>query len=428
MTSAFRNFARKAQLIGIISSLSLSISLASVASSRAQEITLRVDAAASIYAPMFNELAQTFEAQNPNIRISMDTSSRSQVDEFQKTLRLALVDDLPDVSFQGPNYLAALAQDGHIIPLDKWINADPEWTEDRFSPSVVRSTQISGQTMGLGVGFSFPIIYYNVDLVKESQSGDVTLPKDWDSILVLAQKIQTLHPGQLGIYSRFEALYSQGVIRSLGGRIGDSDGKHPTLSDPNTMKGIELFQRIGALGQGANGMTGDQARQAFSAGQIAIHLDSSSSLGRFLEDSNGHFSLGTAPLPLADLGELPTSGFAVVMHVEDPTRQEAAWRFMKFVASSEGQTILGKNTGFVPANEVALTASSDLAEYYSSIPQVQAVTDSIRRVAPWYLFDTNNNERIDALFADYMEKVVAQKTTPEVAEKELTSQIDELIN
>ena len=425
---------KRAGMAVILAVALLSISAATVIAGEsgkikpsARNLTLQVNAAASIYADMFNKLARTFEAQNPGIRISMDTTARSQSVAFQKTLRLAVVDDLPDVSFQGPNHLRYLKNNGYIQALDTWINADPEWTKDRFSPSVTQSTKIGGQTMGLGVGFSFPIIYYNVELVKEARNGVPTLPGDWKGILSLAEKIKGLHPDILGIYARFQSFYSQGLIRSLGGRLGNESGTMATLSEPGTLAGIRIFQQIGALGQAENAMTGDQARQAFSAGKTAIHLDSSSSLRRFLKQSKGRFELGTAPLPLGENGELSTSGFAIVMHTKDPRQKSAAWRFMKFVAGPEGQAILGSETGFVPGNEIPVETPDLLGDYYAAIPQIKAVLDSIPYAGPWYLFKGPNNKRIGSLFDTYMERVVMQEITPENAALKLTRDINALI-
>lgn len=409
-------------LATIPSAFALSAAVAS-----AQEVTLRVDAAASIYSEMFNELAQQFEAQNPKIRIVMDTSSRDQIEEFQKTLRQAVVNDLPDVSFQGPNYLKVLVDNQYVNPVDSWISSDPEWTEEKFSTSVTRSAQIGGRTMGLAVGFSFPVIYYNVDLVKEAQGGDAALPDDWGGILRVAKRIKELHPNILPIYAQTTSLYSQGLIRSLGGRIGDESGRTVTLIDPKTLAAITVLQRIGALGQGESAMTGNQARQAFSAGQTAIHVDSSSSLRRFLNDAVGHFELATAKLPLAKNGELSTSGFILVMHTKDAKKQELAWRFMKFVASADGQKIIGTKTGFVPGNEVAVKMPEILGNYYSSIPQIKPVLDSTPFAAPWYLFEGSNNERIRKIFEDAMEGVVLQKIAPEDAARGLTKEITPLI-
>lgn len=408
--------------------LALAFTSCSIAYASAQDLTLRVDAAASIYADMFNDLARTFEAANPGIKISMDTSERDQNSAFQKTMRLALVGDLPDVSFQGPVYLKTLVERQIIQPLDGLISSDSNWTEDSYSPSITRSTKIDGKTMGLGVAYSFPIIYYNVDLVREAQDGNATLPADWDGILGVAKKVQELHPDALGIYAQFRALYSQSLIRSGGGRLGDETGTKVLLSDPKTLAGLELFQRIGEAGQAANAMSGDQARQSFSAGKIAIQVDSSSSLRRFLTQSEGLFDLATATLPLdAEDGELSTSGFAVVLHTKDKERQDAAWRFMRFVASPEGETILGTKTGFVPGNEAAVHPSGQLGNYYASIPQMQAVLDSIPVAGPWYLFRGANDERIEALLDDYIESIIMQKISPQDAARELTGKIGALV-
>ena len=393
----------------------------------AQEITLRVSGAASNYSELFDELAAGFEAQNPDIRISVDNSASDQGDAFRRTLRMALINELPDISFQGPNYLRTIVDRGVVQPLDGWISSDPEWTTERFSPSITNSGTIAGRTIALGVGFSFPILYYNADLVREVQNGADGMPRDWDGIFSVAERVSEINPDIMGIYARFQTFYSQSVIRSLGGRLGDEDGEVVTLTEPETLEALRVFQRIGELGQAQNAMTRSQARQAFSAGQVAIHLDSSSSLRNFLNASEANFELGTSPLPLVGSGELATSGFLVVMHADEPARQEAAWQFMRYVVSPEGQEVIGSRTGFLPANEIAVRSPDILGGYYETIPQMGALIDSLPYVGPWYLFAGDNNARIASVLDDTIEQIIAQNLDVHAGAENAQREIDVLI-
>ncbi|MCR9196499.1 MAG: extracellular solute-binding protein [Hyphomonas sp.] len=383
--------------------------------------------AASNYSELFKELAESFEAQNPGISITVDNAASDQSDALQRTLRAAVIDDLPDVSFQGPNNLRTIVDRGVVQPLDSLVSSDPDWTAERFSPSVTNSGAMAGQTMALGVGFSFPILYYNADLVRDAQGGTAGLPGDWDGILGVAQAVNEQNPDRMGIYARFQTFYSQSVIRTMGGRLGDESGEVVTLTEPETLAALRVFERIGALGQAQNAMTKSQARQAFSAGQVAIHLDSSSSLRNFLNAAEGNFELGTARLPLAEDGQLATSGFVVVMHTDDPARQDAAWRFMKHVVSPEGQGIIGSRTGFVPSNEIAVQSPDILGAYYDTISQMGALVDSLPYVGPWYLYAGANNARIASIMDDTIEQIIAQNLDARAGAEEAQDQIQALI-
>ncbi|MFA1624906.1 extracellular solute-binding protein [Rhizobium mongolense] len=395
---------------------------------QAADVTLRVDTTPSIFADMFKDLVTAFEAKNPTIHLQIDTSQRDQTDTIQRTMRQAVVGELPDVSFQGFNYLKLLADGGHIQPLDGLIAADSEWNETQYSPSVVATGKINGKIYALGVGFAFPILYYNADLVAEVQGGNNELPTDWDGILAVAQKIQKAHPDVLGAYTRYNSFLSQGHIMSRGGSLGNADGTAVAFTDDKGMAAFDLFRRFGEAGQAKVDMTDSQARQSYVSGKIGILADSSSSLESFAQQAEGKFEIGTAHFPFAETGaELPTSGIAVVLHTTDPERQKAAWQFMRFVSGPEGQNIVGRKTGYVPANEVAVNRADLLGDYYKANPAMKATLASIPYAAAWYAFQGPNAARIDKLFVEYLQQVVTLQQAPKDAARALAAEISGLI-
>lgn len=392
----------------------------------AQQMTLQVDTTPSIFADMFKELVTTFEKENPNIQVEIDTSQRDQTDSIQRTMRQAIVGQLPDLSFQGFNYLKLLADNGHLIPLDDMIASAPDWNSE-YSPSVTATAQADGKLYGLGVALSFPLIYYNADLVSEAQGGNPVLPGDWDGILAVARKIQELHPDLLGAYTRYNSFMSQGHIMSRGGSLGNADGTEVTFTDAKGMAAFKLIQRFGQLGQAKIDMTDSQVRQAYAGGRVGILLDSSSSLESYSRQVGEKFEIGTAHFPFEAGAKLPTSGIAAVMHTTDPERQKAAWLFMRFVAGPEGQNIVGRMTGYVPANEVPVNRPDLLGDYYKARPAVNATLASIPYAAAWYVFKGQNAARIDKLFLERMQQVVTLQQSPEDAAAALARDVSTLI-
>lgn len=394
----------------------------------AQQIDLRVDATPSIFADMFLDLKASFESRNPDIKISLDTSQRDQSDMIQRTLRQAIVNQLPDVSFQGFNYLRALSQAGHVVALDDLIAKDPQWKAEAYSPSVTAVGRLEGGVYGLGVAFSFPILFYHAGLVSEAQGGNSQLPGTWDEILELAARIQEKNPSVLGAYTRYNSFLFQGHVMSGGGSLGNAEGTEVRFTDEKGMEALRRIARFGELGQAGADMTDSQARQSFAGGRIGVLVDSSSSLENFQKQSEGRFEVATAPLPLnPENGRLPTSGIAVVLHTSDSLRREAAWKFMRFVTGPEGQTIVGRKTGYVPANEVPVRTPSLLGDYYAKSPAMNAALKSIGHAASWYEFAGPNAPRINELFATELQQLVTLKRTPEDMAQSLEKEIGRLI-
>ncbi|PBB51877.1 extracellular solute-binding protein [Mesorhizobium sp. AA22] len=393
----------------------------------AAPITLQVDATPSIFAEMFQNLVKAFEVENPDVKINLDLTQRDQTDAIQSVLRKGLVGQLPDISFQSFNYLKLLDDQGYVAPVGDFIKSDTSWSTD-FSPSVTQATTINGKVLGLSVAFSFPVVFYNKELVAEAQNGDGTLPGTWDGILGVAKSIQQQHPDVLGAYTRYNSFVGQGFILSQGAEVGNAAGTEVAFANDAGRHAFDLFRQFGEAGQAKVDMTDEQARQAFSGGKIAILVDSSSSLESFQRAAQGHFEIGTIRFPFAnDSGKIPTAGIAVLLHARDDDRAKAAWRFMRFVSSPKAQVIVGKSTGYVPANNVAVETADLLGQYYKDRPAMSAALDSIAYAAPWYAFNGTGAARIDQLFLDSARQVVTLRQSPADAVADLQNKIPGMV-
>jgi multiple sugar transport system substrate-binding protein len=391
---------------------------------RAEVTTLRVTATPSFYGEMYRNLVLAFEQKHPDVQIRLDLPAGDQTDMIQATLRSVSVNDLPDVSFQGFNFLRTLDEQKLLVPLERFIAGDPDWTSKEYSGSVTSAAKVDGKLVGLGCATAFPILYYNGDLVAEAQGGNDQLPSDWDGIMTVAAKIQALHPNVLGIYSRYNLFIFQGLLDSRGGRIMSADGSKATFTEQPGRDAVALLRRIGEAGQAKADMTLDQLQQAFVGGTVAIKVNSSSSIAGLEKKINGRFHMKTALLPiLSDKAGLPTAGVAVVMFTNDPARQKLAWQFMKFVTSAEGQAIVGKSTGYVPANQVATERADILGDYYGRQPAMRAALAAVPLAVSYYAFPGSNSARIEKLVEDALREVITLRKSPQQAIAELERDI-----
>lgn len=391
---------------------------------QAHVAVLRVSAAPSTFSKAFRALASAFERENPDVRINLDVSQFDQPAIMRQTLRMAIFGDLPDVSFQGANYLRLLADRNLLVPLDQFMNADPAWNPQLYSPSVASAGRVGKTTYGLGVGMSFPIVFYNKSLLAKVQERASSIPSNWDDILDVARRIQSENIQVLGLFSEYNSFMFQGLVGCFGGSMMNSDDSQITFTDNAGQEAMELIRRIGLAGQAKVDMTKSQSRQAFTGARIAILLDSSSSLASFESEVAGRFEIGTAPLPMTESdASLPTAGVTVVMHTTDPARQALAWRFMKFATGVEGQTVVATTTGYVPANEAAIAKPGALADYYAAHPNMQAALRSIPRSRGWYAFPGENAGRIDTMIEDRVGEVMRLRQLPAPALDRLAKDI-----
>lgn len=406
---------------------SLFFATTAVASASAAETTLRVWATPSIFKPMFERLVNGFEAKHPEIKIDLDASQRSQEDIVQAVLRQALVGDLPDISFQGPNFLRTIADRGVTVPLDKLIADDPEWTAENYADSLAAGGTVSGSVQGIPIGLSVPVLFYNADLVKKAQ-GDAPFPDTWDGIIELARKIGATDSSVVGGFYRTDALFYQAQVNARGGDFMNADETQITFTGPEGLDALTFYKQIGEAGQGRTPMTRDQARQAFAGGTVGILSDASSGIASRLEQIGSSFKMGVAPFPIpAADGGIPSPGIVATISTKDEARQQAAWTFIKYLVSAEGQEIVATETSYIPANGAVFDKSDVLKNLAVNQPLFQPVLDTAKHAVAWYAFPGQNAAKIDEVIAATVEAVATLRIEPEAALTKMRQDVEALL-
>lgn len=383
----------------------------------ADSATLRVSATPSIFKPTFEQLSREFQRRYPGIRVELMVSARDQLNQIQNTLRQALIGDVPDVSFQGTNFLRLLKARRIAVPLNDRIRNDRDWNVASYGPSVIETGSVDKSVIGLGAAMSMPLIYMNEDLVRPVLGAN-SMPQDWERLLMLVNALASkAKPGTLGgfLQHRASSWIYMALVSSLAGSMMDAGESRLTFDEPPGRRALQIYEAFGRAGQARADMGREQARQAFAGGAIALLIDSSSSLEALERQIGGRFKLGTAKLPVAANGSLPAGGIAATLLTRVPSRQALAWEYMKFVAGPVGQTLIGKTTGYFPANEVAVQRADLLGDYYEARPLVRSIVASLPFASRWYAFPGDNSAKIDAVMIDGVDAVVTLAKTPDQA-------------
>ena len=68
----------------------------------------------------------------------------------------------------------------------------------------------------------------------------------------------------------------------------------------------------------------------------------------------------------------------------------------------QGTTLMVKNTGYVPCNQIAIDDPSYLGSFYAENPLIQAATKQVHLRQPWYAFPGQNSVRVTQVMVDIM--------------------------
>lgn len=158
----------------------------------------------------------------------------------------------------------------------------------------------------------------------------------------------------------------------------------------------------------------EQSRQQFAAGKLGMIFASPNSARGFSDLIGNRFELKSSVYPVANLenGVVPTGGNAMIILAKDKAKQDAAFEYIKFATSAEGQTIAVLGSGYMPTNKLALEPQY-LGKFYDENPNWNTTNLQVKRAAPWAGYPGNNGVKIWRLQRDLIGSVMAGNMTPE---------------
>lgn len=395
-------------------SLFACLTLAGIAPASAEEAPLTVVTVGTYVKPVYEEIAKRFMAEHPDIPVKIESYVESWDDQLQRTILDNLTGTRPDITEQGFNRFSALVDRGFAVPIDPFIAGEADWSNEGWGPALTSLGEHQGKHWGLPFRMATPILYYNADLVRAAGGDPDRLPETWPELIALAGKISALGDGKMGMYFEYEADGAWMFLTLLhlqGGRAMQPDDRTIAFDGPEGLKALTLLGDIGRSGM--VDMPREQARQGFTAGTVGFVVTAGSQIGTFERQSAGKFELRTAPLPrLSENARVPVGGGLLMVHSDDPARQKAAWEFVKYAAGPIGQTLLVRQTGMMPSNDLPAQREELLGGFYRDAPLQQANLKQVPIVTGWYTFPGPNSVKITHVIRDYMRRVITLELPP----------------
>lgn len=422
-----RNVLRKG-----IAALALMAAVGSTHAAAQEKITIDVQYPLGfIFDNVFAELKTEFEKANPDITVRYLPAYKEYEDAAQTALRQAITKQLPDVSVQAINLQRLFVDREIAVDLSPFIEKEKDWKEQGFSDSMMALSTYNGKPYGLAFAASTPIIYFNEDLVTKAGGDPDNFPDTWDGIFELANKITALGDDNIGLFHSWAITGNwmwQALVFSHGGGMMTPDEKTVAFDQEPGQKSIELLGRMVREG-GMPDLAHEAARTAFFAGKLGIWTESTSLLRVADDGVAGKFKWRTARFPVPDPeGKLPTGGCAALMFATDPAKQEAAWKYMKFITGPLGATIMVKGTGYMPPNSLPANDPALLKSYYETRPNYLTSLSQQPLMTAWYAFPGENNLKIIQVIKDHLQSVVDKSTEPAEALQKMASDVQNLIS
>jgi ABC-type glycerol-3-phosphate transport system substrate-binding protein len=311
-----------------------------------------------------SRMIEAFEKANPSIKIKVvvDPSGANGIRAARTK------SDSPDViratNFQQPEFAAT----GGILPIDELVARDKIDLNDWLIP--LEQTKVNGKLWGLQQDYRVPMLVYRKSRFAEAQV--TTAPKTYDEVGALGAKLSKDNvvgyaiplgvTGGIGGAQAFVEFLLSSMLAGNTGALFASDGRNIGFSDERLLLAAttirDLFAKKAStpvtLQFGYN-----ELQDGLRAGTVA-----SASFGLYrykgLERQIANNDLAWAAAPSLELnGKHTVYGFQLNINANSP-RKDAAWEFVKYMASPTAQLFAARG------GEVVARASVYNDPYFAS--------------------------------------------------------------
>jgi len=355
------------------------------------------------------KIALRFEELNPGVKVQVEAYG----DGYEQKIAAGFgAKNAPDVMYMWdfPTYKASLESLNTYMAADESFKA----LEADLYPGILNYSTIDEQVLGLPVGYTSHVIYYNKLLFKEAGVPEPTGDWTWDEFREIAKQLTNTEksitgfavPTQPDPYDFEQFLWNDGTaFLSPDGKMAEG-----YLNSEATIKRMQFFADM--IKEGSAVGAQDSVSKMFRGGNVAMQESGIWPLAAHKE-AIGAENLGIVSLPRSEKSTPATSviNSSALSMSKDSKQKELAWSFIKFYTSAEAVKMRAEIDLPVlksVSEELGYTTDAFYAPFYSMLEASEGHTpafllnDNYSKIAEKISFaiekvfvDTINGEPVD---------------------------------
>lgn len=422
--------------------LALMLAIALPAVAQDEPVTLRfMFRGGTLQEQLVEHWIREFEAQNPDIKIEWMIATSSS---FQQELPLLIATGTgPDVFEMWGGDAKNLADNGFLLDLNPYVARDftEEDINDFFPVSWQASEVLTGPNKGMRMGIpnyaNVFVMYYNKDMF--SAAGVPYLPDldrqgnwTWETLVEIGKKL-TRRDGEGNITQWaldddgfwYPLGRGAGWIHAAGGKIFDIPD-NPTqfmMDQPEALYALQFLQDLVWRHEILPPMN-NRSVAHFHAGRSAMNLWMGSTYLNTLRDRVGSsFSWDMGPRPMGPASRgyyLASDMFGISSATKHP---EEAWRFVKYLTSTEG---MEAHIAIMGRGPVRLSAYPLYSELYSDVSTIYHIEGMLDGVVSPETFITNVTQARNLIYQAVRDNIVPNLMPPDQAVAEIVEAMNAL--
>lgn len=306
----------------------------------------------------------------------------------QKFLTAIAAAQVPDLVMLEISRVPGFANSSALLPLDDLVKSSDGIETKDFVTALLDESRIGGKLYSLPQSRSMPVFYYNKDMFKAAGLDDSKAPQNWAALRDAAMKL-TKPDGTVvgfGLQVGNPWWYFQSAVESYGADVSRGEGSSckPTFNEPKAVEAMQYWydlvnkDKAARIYPGEGLTTWEQLQADFISGKVAMMYITTGWMGNI--EKNSPFKVGVGTLAAGPTGvrKVPTGGNGIVIPAKSPKeKQQAAWKFLKWLTDTPQTSQWAKDTGYMPLRLSALNAPA-LQSYFTQRPNFKVAVESMQ--------------------------------------------------
>ncbi len=314
----------------------------------------------------YRKLVAAFERREPRIDVRL-VEAADREDLLTRLSTSFAGGSPPDTFLINYRFYGQFAAKGVLEPLEDRVKTSEEFGPEDFYPVALDAFRWDGVLTCLPQNVSSLVVYYNVDLFRKH---GVPLPRSgwtWNEMLAAATRLTVdaagnpIVAGDPDAGGRTAAVYGLGVeptmiriapfVWSNGGDLVDDEEKPTrfTLDQPESLAALTQFldlrSRYGVVPSDVE-VEAEDDESRFQNGRLAMLLQSRRSTPAFRTIKDFEWDVASLPTHGRPAGILHSDAYCMT---KTSGNKDAAWRFIEFANSPEGQRLVAQTGRTVPS-------------------------------------------------------------------------------
>jgi len=331
------------------------------------------------------KLTDEFNSSQGDVRVKL-VNQTAYDDTFTKFKAGLASGDLPDLVQLQDTALQLMIDSQAVLPAQACVDADKYDLSDHIK-RVIDYYRVKNVLWPMPFNVSNLLLLYNKQAFTKAGLDPEKAPANFDEIRAASEKIVSSGAAKSGIALKTAPEYPEQWLAKAGQPyVNNGNGRQARATKVtfDNAAGLDVYTWLSSMVKDklllATPNQGFNHLLAVANGNAAMSVESSASLGTLLGVLGNYPSVtlgaGAFPGPEGRGGVLVGGAALYILNKSSPAKQEAAWRFAKFLNEPASQATWSAGTGYVPIRKSAIDLDP-IKRRWAEVPGFKVAYDQL---------------------------------------------------